>query len=184
MRAGLAAGLVEEGGELILEAAIGQGSGVGGDTGGGSQAGGQFEGFAGVGKSHLVRIVGIHNLEMALGGIKERLGQGALALAEGFGALGGVKEVLTLEVAFGLDVLTSELSGTGFDAASPIEVTSPAADGAVADADFSGNGRVAAAGAELEVSAKGLEGAIGLAFGLRERFRRAGARYGGGGRLR
>ena len=168
MRPGLAAGLVEEGGDLILEAAAGRGSGVGGVAGGGSQAGGQFEGFAGFGKSHLVRVVGIHGFEAALGGIEERFGQGVLALAEGLGALGGIEELLALEVAFGLDVLAGEVSGASFDAAAPIEVTGPAADGAVADADLSGGGGEAAFRAELEVSAEGFEGAVGLALGLGE----------------
>ena len=166
--ASLATGLVEEGGELILEATTGRGSGVGGVAGGGSQAGSQFEGFAGIGKGHLVRVVGIHDFEMALGGIEEGFGQGGLALAEGSGALGGIEELLALEFAFGLDVLAGELSGAGFDAAAPVEVTSPAADGAVADADFSADDGVAALGAEFEVGAEGFEGAVGLAGGLGE----------------
>ena len=89
-----------------------------------------------------------------------------MAVAEGFGAGGGIEKLLALDGAGGFGVLLGELSGVVFDAASPIEVTRPAFDGAEGGPDFSADGGVAALGAEFEVGAEGFEGAIGLAGGL------------------
>ena len=137
-----------------------------------AKTGRDFEGFAGVGKAHLVRVARIHDFEVPLGGIEEGFGQGILAVAEGFGAGGGVEKLLALDGAGGFGVLPGELSGVVFDAASPIEVTGPAFDGAEGGADFPADGGIAALGAEFEVGAEGFEGAIGLAGGLREKWLR------------
>ena len=140
-----------------------------------AKTGRDFEGFAGVGKAHLVRVARIHAFEVLLGGLEESFGQGVLAVAEGFGAGGGIEKLLALDGAGGFGVLPGELSGVVFDAAAPIEVTGPAFDGAEGGTDFSADGGVAALGAEFEVGAEGLEGAVGLAGGLGEA-RRGGLR--------
>ena len=65
-----------------------------------------------------------------------------------------------------------------FDAAGPSEIAGPAFDGAERDADLPGDGGVAAAGAEFQVSAEGFKGPV--------RFPRDGREPGscGRGRLR
>ena len=170
---GFAVGLVEQGGKMVAQGATISGSRVVCIAGNlAAKTGRDFEGFAGVGKAHLVRVARIHVFEVALGGIEEGFGQDVLAVAKGPGAGGGIEKLLALDGAGGFGVLLGEVSGVVFDAASPIEVTGPAFDGAEGGADFSADGDVAALGAELEVGAEGFEGAVGLAFGLGEEWLR------------
>ena len=170
---GFAVGLVEQGGKMVAQGATIPARRVVCIAGNlAAKTGRDFEGFAGVGKAHLVRVARIHAFEVLLGGLEEGFGQGVLAVAEGFGAGGGIEKLLALDGAGGFGVLLGELSGVVFDAAAPIEVTGPAFDGAEGGADFSANGGVAAFGAELQVGAESLEGAGGLAGGLREKWLR------------
>ena len=140
-----------------------------------AKTGRDFEGFAGVGKAHLVRVARSHAFEVPLGGIEEGFGQRVLAVAKGPGASCGIEKLLAMDGGFRFGVLLGKLSGVVFDAAPPIEVAGPAFDGAEGGADFPAAGAVAALGAEFEVGAEGFEGAVGLAGGLGEA-RRGGLR--------
>ena len=79
---------------MIAETAR-RGGGIIGFSGGSllTEPGSDFQGFAGVGKAHQVQVALIHAFEIALGGVEHGFGQSVLAIAEGFGAGGGVKEV-------------------------------------------------------------------------------------------
>jgi hypothetical protein len=146
----IAVGLVEQGGKLITQVARG-GRGVVGDflVGLMGKPGGDFQGFAGIGKSHLVQVVKVSALEIALGRIKDGLGQGVLTVAEGFGPGGGIEACLAVHVVFGLGMERYLLKGASFDAIAPGEIVGQALDGAQGGADFPGDGGVSAAGAEF-----------------------------------
>ena len=80
---GFAVGLVEQGGKMVAQGATISGSRVVCIAGNlAAKTGRDFEGFAGVGEAHLVRVAGIHVFEVPLGGIEEGFGQGVLAVAE------------------------------------------------------------------------------------------------------
>jgi len=164
----IAEDLIEQGGELLLQAASWNG-GVG-RAGGGlvSEPGSDFQSFASVGEAELVQVVRVHIFEKVLGGIEEGFGQDVLAVAEGFGAGRGIEAVFAIDDTFDFGSLLDELGGAGFDAAAPIEITGPAFDGAEGDADFAADGSVTTTGTELPVRAEGFEGAVGFAAGLRE----------------
>jgi hypothetical protein len=146
--------LVEQGGELIAQ---GLGRGVRGVVVTGrllTEAGSDFQGFAGIGETHQVQIVGIRLFEVTLGGVEDGLGQVVLTVAEGFGSGGGIEELLTLHRVFGLDVLLGGMSSAGLDATAPVEIMGPSLDGAQAATNGPGDGGIAALGAQLEVKAE------------------------------
>jgi len=154
--------LVEQSGELIPQAVIRGGRGVG-FAGGFAELGGQGEGLAGVGKTQLVQVVLIHALEIAFGDVEDGFGEGELAGAKGAGPGGGIVEIGLMEVALGAGGVFDDAGGVGFDAAAPVKVAGPAFDGARGDADFAGDSGKAAAGTKLEIGAKGLKSAVGFA---------------------
>jgi hypothetical protein len=100
-----------------------------------------------------------------------------LTVVKGFGAGRSVEEFLVVQVIFGLDGQFRAAGGVVFYASAPIEIAGPALDGAEGGADFPADGGEAAFGAEFEVSAEGLKGAVGFSPCGGER----GGRLGAGG---
>jgi hypothetical protein len=166
--------LVKEGFELVAEGAVRRflAGAIGGLL---SQTGGDFQGPAGVSKTHPVEVVPVQVFEIALGGVEDGLGQEKLAVAEYFGAGGRIEEFLAAHGVFGFEVALGALGGASLDPTAPIEVAGPAFDGAQGGADLSAHGRKTAAGAQLPVSTKGFEGAVGFVLewlkDLRRQFR-------------
>ena len=165
-RRSFSADLVEQGRELIAQAASRCGGIVGRPTGLLAETRGDSQGLAGIAKIHLVQVVIFQAFEMAFGDLEDGFGQGVLAVTEGLGAGRRIEQYFALQGVFGLGVFVGTLSGAGFDAAAPVEIARPALDGAQAGADFSADGGIATLGAQFQVSAKGLKGTIGFAPGL------------------
>ena len=168
MISAVAKDLVEQGGELLLQTTS-WGGGVG-RAGGGlvSEAGSDFQSFAGLRKAELVQVVRIHVLEVALGGVEEDFRRRVLSVAKGSGAGGGIELVFAMDGRFDLRVLLDELGGAGLDAAAPIEIGGPALDGAERDAKFAADESVTAARTKLPVGAEALKSAVGFPAGRRE----------------
>ena len=156
--------LIEQGGKLIAEVLFGSraGAGFAGLTG---ETRSDFQRLADLGHTHLVEVFRIQMLELAFGDVEHGFGQIVLPVAKGLGAGRGIQKDLALRGGFGLHELFGGPGGMRIDAATPVEIHGPAFDGAQARADLTADGRIAAAGAEFQISAECFKGAVGLAPG-------------------
>ena len=156
--------MIQEGGNLVAQGMIRSRFGITSLPG---ETGGELQGAAGIGKAQLVEVVLIQELEPTFGDVEDGLSENELAFAEGPGAVGGIQKDVALDGGFGLNELIGGPGGVGLNAAAPVEISSPAFDGAQARADLTPDGRIAAAGAERQINTERFKGPLRLAPGQR-----------------